>query len=277
MKIFSIRNLRSGNAQSAVALFAIVFAGLLVSEQPAPVRVGPRADGSFLLNSGWLLRPAGEQIGVDTLPMRGALSKDGRFLLILNGGYKPPSISVIDVATKKEIKRILVRDKARWDAPATPGAGDAWYGLVFAPSGTRVYAGGGSQARVYEFEFTPETGDLKPGRDLVAVERSGKQGPQLHRRRCDFARRAPALCRRRSPGFDCRLQSQFRHVDRALENRQAPLSHPGPSFGQIAAGERMGRCHALSPRCLKRRDSRQVSHWPPSHRSAVARQARSNR
>jgi len=176
MKLFLVRGLKSRAAQSAIALLAIVFAALLVSEQPAPVRVGPRPDGSFLLNSGWLLRPAGEQIGVDTLPMRGVLSHDGRFLLVLNGGYKPPTISVIDVAAKKEIKRVLVRDKVRWDAPSTPGAGDAWYGLAFAPSGTRVYAGGGSQARVYEFEFTPETGDLKPGRDMIAVSDLANKG-----------------------------------------------------------------------------------------------------
>ncbi len=48
-------------------------------------------DGGFLLNSGWRVKPAGTQIPLDTLPMSSVLSKDGRFLLVLNGGYKPPS------------------------------------------------------------------------------------------------------------------------------------------------------------------------------------------
>ncbi|MDQ6665081.1 MAG: hypothetical protein M3Z23_11880, partial [Acidobacteriota bacterium] len=80
-----------------VSLSAIA-AALLIS-QPAPrEHVGPLPSGGFLLNSGWRLQPAGKQVPVDTLPMSSALSRDGRFLLILNGGYNPPSISVIDIA-----------------------------------------------------------------------------------------------------------------------------------------------------------------------------------
>jgi DNA-binding beta-propeller fold protein YncE len=142
-------------AQAAVALTAVLTAVLLVSEETPPTQVGPLKDGGFLLNSGWVLRPAGEQVPVDTLPMRSALSKDGRYLLVLNAGYKQPSISVIEVATKKETKRVTMDD--------------AWLGLTFSPSGKEVYAGGGSRAKVYEFHFAAETGDLTPGREMNAV------------------------------------------------------------------------------------------------------------
>src|SRR5438034_6499525 len=59
----------------------------------------------FRSNSGWRIKPAGNQVPVSTLPMSTALSPDGKFLLVLNGGYNPPSISVLDVAAEKEVSR----------------------------------------------------------------------------------------------------------------------------------------------------------------------------
>ena len=59
-------------------------------------------DGSFLLSSGWRIKAAGTQIPVDTFPMAAAVTPDKKFLLVLNGGYNPPSISVIDIASGKE-------------------------------------------------------------------------------------------------------------------------------------------------------------------------------
>ncbi len=128
---------------------------LLLSAQPAPrERVGPREGGGFLLSNGWRLKPAGRQVALDTLPMASTLSPDGKYLLVLNGGFNPPSISVLDVASVKEISR-------------TPVA-DAWLGLTFAPKGDLVYVGGGSQAAVYEFSFS--AGKLQPARTFPVVE-----------------------------------------------------------------------------------------------------------
>jgi YVTN family beta-propeller protein len=128
-------------------------AALLVS-QPAPrEQVGPLPSGGFLLNSGWRLRPAGKQVPVGTLPMSSALSPDGKFLLVLNGGYNPPSISIIDVVAEKEAGR-------------TPVA-DAWLGLTFSPKGDFVYVGGGSRAAVFEFKYA--NGALAPTRTFPIV------------------------------------------------------------------------------------------------------------
>lgn len=80
----------------------LLLAAAYLASQPAPkVQVGPLPDGGFLLNSGWKIKPAGRQVPLDTLPMSSALSPDGKYLLVLNGGYKPPSISVLDLATEK--------------------------------------------------------------------------------------------------------------------------------------------------------------------------------
>lgn len=135
-------------------LFALILVAALLSSQPAPrEQVGPLADGRFLLNSGWVLQPAGKQVPLDTFPMATALSPDGRWLLALNAGYKPPSISVIDTTTALEKSRTPVSD--------------AWLGLAFSPKGDRVYAGGGSRAAVFEFTFTD--GALAPARALPVV------------------------------------------------------------------------------------------------------------
>ena len=57
----------------------------------------------MLLPNGWKIAPVGEQVPLDTLPMSSAISPNGRFMLVLNGGYKPPTISVIDADVEEGI------------------------------------------------------------------------------------------------------------------------------------------------------------------------------
>lgn len=136
------------------ALLAVLISGAVLVSQPAPPeRVGPLANGGFLLNSGWRLSPAGKQVPLDTFPMSSVLSRDGRYLLVLNGGYNPPSITVLDTASVREVSRVPVAD--------------GWLGLAFSPKGDRVYVGGGSKASVFEFTFSE--GKLQPARTFVVV------------------------------------------------------------------------------------------------------------
>src|ERR1700752_1706838 len=95
-----------------------LFLAVLLTSQPAPPeRVGPLAGGGFLLNSGWRLAPAGTQVPLDTFPMSAAWSPDVHYLLVLNGGYNPPSSSVLDTARVSKIARGPVSDE--------------WLGLAF--------------------------------------------------------------------------------------------------------------------------------------------------
>ncbi len=144
---------RSVGARVALAVASVSLAALLSSQTAPPERVGPLPNGGFLLNSGWRLQPAGRQTPLGTFPMSTALSPDGKYLLVLNGGYKPPSISVIDTASARVVS----------SAPVP----DGWLGLAFAPQSDRVYVGGGSQASV--FEFTLANGTLRPGRTFAVV------------------------------------------------------------------------------------------------------------
>src|SRR5580658_4768524 len=142
--------------RSRIALVIVLFSlGALLSSQTAPrEQVGPLATGGFLLNSGWRLQPIGKQIQLDTLPMSSVVTPDGKYMLVLNCGYKPPSISVIDLATGAVTGSVPVED--------------AWLGLAISPRGDRVYASGGSRASVFEYSFTG--GKLAKTREFPVVD-----------------------------------------------------------------------------------------------------------
>jgi DNA-binding beta-propeller fold protein YncE len=147
---------------------SLVTTGALLLQETGPQntpqpKVGRLADGGFLLNSGWTIRPVGDQVPVDTFPMSSAISSNGKYLLVLNGGYNPPSISVIDIAGKRELGR-------------TP-LPDAWLGLTFAPKGNTVYVGGGSKGSIYELTMNADTGALTRGRELAVTDANSKETP----------------------------------------------------------------------------------------------------
>lgn len=145
-------------------LFLALGATLLVS-QPEPVqRVGPRADGSVLLNSGALLTPAGRQVPLDTMPMSSVLAPGGKHLLVLQAGYLPPRISVLNPETLSEIDRRTLPD--------------AWLGLAVAPAGGVFYVSGGSRSEVYEMALSGE-GKIEAKRTFVLV-------PPAQRKHTDF-------------------------------------------------------------------------------------------
>ncbi len=141
---------------------ALALVAALLSSQPSPrEEAGPLPTGGTLLVSGWRIRPAGTQMPLDTLPMSSALSPDGRFLLVLNGGYNPPSISVIDVKESRELGRVGL----------TAPFSDAWLGLCFSPKGDKVYVGGGSAASVHEMTFSNGALALARSFPVVPIEK----------------------------------------------------------------------------------------------------------
>jgi YVTN family beta-propeller protein len=137
------------NMKTAVVVLSMALALLL------PGQTGPAS------GSGWRLRPAGRQVALGRLPMSAAVSPDGKYLLVLNGGAGAASISVLDTATERVV--------------ANQPVADAWLGLAFSPKGDRVYAGGGSQAAVLEFAFVD--GKLRPIRTFQ-VTAADKRGPR---------------------------------------------------------------------------------------------------
>ena len=129
----------------------LIFAGFLFGQQTAGVRPG----GAAILPNGWTLTPAGEQVPLSTLPMALELSRDHRYALALNAGYLRPSVSVVDLETRRVV-----------DSANLP---DAWLGMTLNPAGDKLYVSGGARASVFEAEF--ENGKLKVVREFAAVAR----------------------------------------------------------------------------------------------------------
>lgn len=112
------------------------------------------AAGAQAAPNGWTAHPApGAQIAVDTFPMAASVTPDGKYMLVMNAGKNPPSISVIDLAAGKETSRAAVAD--------------AWLGLAISKNGDKVYVGGGSRAAVFEFSLA--NGALTAGRTFPIV------------------------------------------------------------------------------------------------------------
>jgi DNA-binding beta-propeller fold protein YncE len=150
-----------------LSIAALLLAGTFafqegVSQRAPKEQVGPLGGGGFLLNSGWKIQPAGQQVPVDTFPMSSALSNDGKYLLVLNGGYNPPTISVIELAGKRELHRTAVPD--------------AWLGLAVAPEGNLIYVGGGSTGNVYELSLGAD-GTLTRTREISLTDAKTKGKP----------------------------------------------------------------------------------------------------
>ena len=92
-------------------------------------------DGGSLLPNGWRVTPAGRPIPLPgDLPLKMALTPDGRYLLVNTGGYHDHGVSVIDVASEKLTQTVNVAKD--------------WAGLCFNSDGARVYvAGSGTPSR----------------------------------------------------------------------------------------------------------------------------------
>ena len=115
------------------------------------------------LPNGWRLTPAGRQVPLSSLPMSIALAPDEKYAVVLNGGFLPPTLSVIDPTAGRETARVPVKD--------------AWHGLTFNAAGDKLFVGGGSEAAVFEFNF--QEGKLTAGR-AFPVRPASERRPSDH-------------------------------------------------------------------------------------------------
>ena len=123
-------------------LLLMTFVALVAIPQNPPTHTGKLADGSFLLTTGWRTAPEGIQIPLaqDTYPMNLVWHPDGKNLFILNSGYKPPSVLILDTSDLKTALRVALPD--------------AWLGLAVNKAGDRFYVPQANLGSVQEFSFT---------------------------------------------------------------------------------------------------------------------------
>src|SRR5919197_2665075 len=112
---------------------------------------GRQKDGTTLLPNGWRIAPAGRHVQVGDLPMNMAPSPDGRFIVISSSGWETPALIVFDTRTLQVISRTPMEH--------------TWLGLVWHPSGTRLFASGSSENKIHEFAWN--AGTLTPKRVIT--------------------------------------------------------------------------------------------------------------
>ena len=110
-------------------------------------KVPGKYDNYTLLPNGWKLTPAGDQVGIDELPLNMVMTNDGKYAITSNSGYTEHSLSVISLNNKKEIQRMIVNK--------------TWRGLVFNSDDSKLFVSGGNNNLVYIYNFDNGTLSLQ--------------------------------------------------------------------------------------------------------------------
>ena len=139
------------NAMALARLLLLLVAPCLMFAHPLG---GRRPDGAAILPNGWPITPAGRQIELSTLPMALALHPNGKHAFVLNSGFLPPTISVIDLDAGAVLAEV----------PAP----NAWLGLELDAKGERLFVSGGSRGSVLAYKYAD--GRLERVAEYSAVE-----------------------------------------------------------------------------------------------------------
>ena len=93
-----------------------------------------------LLPNGWKLTPAGKHVNIGELPLNLIITTDEKYALTCNSGMGENSISVVDIASGKEIHREFLKK--------------TWRGIAFNGDDSKLYVSGGNDNLVWVYNFT---------------------------------------------------------------------------------------------------------------------------
>ncbi|QJD95226.1 bifunctional YncE family protein/alkaline phosphatase family protein [Mucilaginibacter robiniae] len=95
--------------------------------------------GQVLLPNGWKLSPAGRSLPLGDLPLNLQLSPSGKLLAVTNNGQSTQSIQLIDPQHEKVLDEKEI--------------GKAWYGLAFSHDEKHLYASGGNDNCILDYDL----------------------------------------------------------------------------------------------------------------------------
>jgi YVTN family beta-propeller protein len=123
------------------------------------------------LPNGWRLTPAGESMPLGDLPLNMVVSPSSKYLAVTNNGQGTQSIELIDVQAKKKVDSVVI---AR-----------SWYGLAFSPDEKYLYAAGGHDNIIVQYELQKTKLVLKDSIRLGAAwpNRIGPAGIEIDSKR----------------------------------------------------------------------------------------------
>ncbi|MCL5098479.1 MAG: YncE family protein, partial [Candidatus Omnitrophica bacterium] len=151
-----------------LAASAIWSGGLIEAAESTPQAArnpvtlpGQQADGSILLPNQWSLRPVGRQVRLGDFPVNIAVHPGSGYAAVLHCGYGPHEVVVVDIHRAKVVCRV--------------GIEEGFYGLAFAPDGSRLFISGAGDEVVHSFSF--REGYLSDPRQIRLREASQRGVP----------------------------------------------------------------------------------------------------
>src|ERR1035437_8855021 len=147
---------------------ALLFAGLLTLADAAPGPVPKPADSvndaavrempglrpnDNLLFNGWGMTPAGEPVVLSDMPLKLIVSRDGKFLLAVSGGYNNTGLTILNTAEKRVVQFVPLKK--------------SWNGLAFSQDGKRLLVSGGGSGLIHVFKY--DNGKVTAEKSVRAV------------------------------------------------------------------------------------------------------------
>jgi hypothetical protein len=111
---------------SIISLILLILSGCHADNQKhaANVKVGSQPDGSILVPTNQLLRPAGFQVNLPGRPVDLILTPDQKFLVVKN---------------RQDLVLIRLNDRTVMQSLPYPGAGASFTGICISPDGSRIF------------------------------------------------------------------------------------------------------------------------------------------
>jgi YVTN family beta-propeller protein len=91
------------------------------------------------LPNGWSLTPVGSSLPLGDLPLNIAVSKSGKYIAVTNNGQSTQSIQLLDAKKEIELDNVKIAK--------------AWYGLKFSADEKRLYASGGNDNFILQYNI----------------------------------------------------------------------------------------------------------------------------
>ncbi len=139
-RIFYMRNLKTLICLcfSVVTLFAQE-PSVALTTKAVRVLPGMKANGQVQLPTQWSLHPTGKQIPLGDFPVNIAIHPSETWCAILHAGYGEHEVVIVDLKQDRIVSRASIPQ--------------AFYGLAFDPTGTRLFASGGEHEVIHRFTF----------------------------------------------------------------------------------------------------------------------------
>jgi YVTN family beta-propeller protein len=113
--------------------FSVAYYGFAQVDKPTG------SSSRYVLPNGWALSPAGNSIRLGDLPLNMALSGSKKYLAVTNNGQSDQSIELIDPLSFKLLDSVPIHA--------------AWMGLVFSADDKYLFASGGNDNCILQFEI----------------------------------------------------------------------------------------------------------------------------